>query len=874
MRGKVGLLLSAGLAAAAVSFAAETLWVVPHTHWEGAVFKTREEYLDAGLTNILKAVMLLKKYPEYRFALDQVAYVKPFLERYPEQVAAFRQFVKEGRLQIVGGVDTMHDNNMPSGESIVRQFLYGKRYYREALGVEVTAGWALDTFGHNAQMPQLLKLAGYESYWCRRGVPHDKLPAEFLWEGIDGTRIPAYWLAYGYGMFYGSPRNLAEFAAFANERFDALTRFARGPDRVVLAGADVSDPEEHLPPIAAQFNKSDTRFQVKFAVPREWESIAKKRGGEPFVLKGELNPVFQGIYSSRIELKQYLREMERLLTTAEKLSVMAARAGVSTGDVYQRLERAWEPTLFNEAHDLASGVMVDKVYEDTLRGYRLSESLGHDILEEKLAGLTAKIDTSGEGSPVVVYNTLGWERTDIVEVEAGFTERGLGTFRVEDSEGGEIPAQTLDEERYGDGGLRRVRLAFLARKIPAMGYAVYRVKGVPASNALSTARPATPGPLGGTPAYQDKGVIENEYYRLTFNLWNAELSSVMVKRGGWELLSGPGNVVAREQDGGDFWELYGILSGGRMLAMTTPHPPPSKERARFSNEWVGGRISAVRNGPVYSEFTGAHPFGEGEFSTTVRVYHGMPRIDIRSEILNQDKLVRYRVLFPTTIHGGKPVHEIAFGAIERPDGVEYPAQNWFARGDGQKGLAVLNRGLPGSNVADNTFLLSLARSAKILSYTFHGGYEPGVGSDSGLELGALLRFHYALLPFEGSWGEARVYRAGLEFNNPLIARKAAAHAGPMPKRWGLLEVSDRAVVASALKPAPDGDAVLRVYEATGKPAANVTLRVDGPIEGAWEANLIEDQGKPMEVKNGAVRFDLHPYEIKTMKIRFAKGGKS
>src|SRR5580700_1220828 len=120
------------------SAAQDTLWVIPQTHWEGAVFKTREEYLEVGLTNILKALMLLQKHPEYRFALDQVAYVKPFLDRYPEQVPAFRKFVKEGRLQIVGGTDVMHDNNMPGPESIVHQMLYGKTYFREKLGVDVT----------------------------------------------------------------------------------------------------------------------------------------------------------------------------------------------------------------------------------------------------------------------------------------------------------------------------------------------------------------------------------------------------------------------------------------------------------------------------------------------------------------------------------------------------------------------------------------------------------------------------------------------------------------------------------------------------------------------------------------------------------------
>src|ERR1051326_451330 len=114
-----------------------TLWLIPHTHWEGAVFKTREEYLESGLPNILTALRLLKEHPNYRFTLDQVAYFKPFLERYPEEADTFRQFVKEGRLQIVCGLNIMPDDNMPSGESFIRQMLYAKGYCRETLGVEV-----------------------------------------------------------------------------------------------------------------------------------------------------------------------------------------------------------------------------------------------------------------------------------------------------------------------------------------------------------------------------------------------------------------------------------------------------------------------------------------------------------------------------------------------------------------------------------------------------------------------------------------------------------------------------------------------------------------------------------------------------------------
>jgi alpha-mannosidase len=170
--------------------------------------------------------------------------------------------------------------------------------------------------------------------------------------------------------------------------------------------------------------------------------------------------------------------------------------------------------------------------------------------------------------------------------------------------------------------------------------------------------------------------------------------------------------------------------------------------------------------------------GQNHFSTRVRVYPGVRRIDVHTEILNEEKLVRYRVQFPTSVRDGHNVEEIAFGAIDRPCNQEFPAQNWIDYSGNEGGLALLNRALPGSNVAGNTMLLSLARSTRLFSYEGVGG--PDESSDSALELGKRLAFDYAVIPHAGTWQEAQVYRAGLEFNNPLIVRSTTAHAGISP----------------------------------------------------------------------------------------------
>lgn len=846
--------------------AADVVLIIPHTHWEGAVFKTREEYLEIGLPHILKALYLLKEHPEYRFVLDQSCYVKPFLERYPAEAEAFRKFVAEGRLQIAGGTDSMHDNNMPTGESIVRQYLQGKGYFRDALGYEVTTGWGLDTFGHNAQMPQILKLAGFQSYWFQRGVPGIETPAEFLWQGIDGTRIPAFWLPLSYAPVHNVPHNAAEFERMARNLYQQLTPFTKAHERVLMAGADVWEPEEHLPAMLEQFNRSaNAPFRLQFAIPREYEALVSKRGERP-VIQGELNPVFQGIYSSRIEVKQTLREVERILTTAEKTGVTAVWLGGSFDR--KSLERAWEPVLFNQAHDLASGVMVDKVYEDTLLGYGFARRLGEDLLRSNLDAIAGHIDTTGEGIPVAVFNTLGWPRTDVAEADVGISAAGVHQIGLLDPEGRPVPLQVLRTERNGDGGIRFARVAFIARDVPSMGHAVYRV--VPRETGDGAAAAGSAGPRDANTRYQDRGALENEYYRAEFNLWNGALTSLVLKEGNWQALRAPGNVVAREKDGGDFWELYGTLNGGRFTAMHKPVPAPDPLRTEWSTDFVGG-TGSTQSGPVFSEFHITHPFGKNQFSTRVRLYRGVRRIDIRTEILNNEELVRYRVLFPSSIPRGHNTQEIAFGAIERPENEEYPAQNWADYGDGTHGLAVLNRGLPGNNAAGGTLLLSLLRSARLISYAYSGGYEPGVSSDTGLELGKRLTFDYALLPHSGDWRDAGAFRAGMEFNQPLIAVAEGRHSGALPKRWGLLEVSHPNVVLSALKPGRNGHPVLRVYEAAGKPAAGARIHFAGALAGVREANLMEDPGAKVEVRDNGFGFDLRPYEIKTFELEPGPG---
>ena len=850
------------------------LLIVPHTHWEGAVFKTREEYLQIGLPHIMKVLSLLQRYPQYRYVLDQMAYVRPFLERYPAEVATFKKMLNEHRLEIAGGTVVMEDENVPSGESIAHQFLLSKWFFRDRLGYEVRAGWGLDTFGHNAQMPQILKLAEMNSYWFSRGVAGSQTPAEVTWQGIDGTTVPGHWLPTGYSPLDEHPPSFQNFEATIRSNFDALTPFSNGPGRVLFAGADVSDPDETLPLNVDQWNRTKSEpFSIQLGTPSDFESLRVNPSGRP-VIVGDLNPVFQGVYSTRIELKRWMRDMERTLTSAEKASVLAGRT--STAD-RETIERAWEPVLFNQTHDLSSGVMLDHVYEDTLAGYRFSKRLGDEILASDLDALLSKVDTQGPGAPLAVFNFLGWDRSDYVEAEVGFSQPKVSGIELEDASGKAVPVQVLtSHSNGGDGGLSTATIAFIARDVPAMGYTIYHVIPVlpgaapEAASHSSAEESASRGRYSATNR-DDFGSMENEFYKATVNLWTGEITSLVLKRNRWEVLSKPGNIVAREEDRGDFWELYGTLAADRWTTEKRPIGLPRPEATEWSNNYVGGG-GEVKPGPVVTQFSSSHPFGRNQFDTTIRMYPGIQRIDIHTEIVNMEPSVRYRVLFPTTIHDGTNTQEIAFGAVERALHQEFPAQNWADYSSGGRGLAVLNRGLPGNNVTDDTMMVSLLRSTRLEVYgADDSGFDPAKASesDTALELGKRIAHDYALVPHVGSWQDAQIFRAGLEFNNPLVARNIDSHAGAMPKQWGLLEISTPDVVVSALKPSRDSEIALRVYEAAGHSVQHAEVHFALPLTSAREANLIEDPGRELKSQGNTISFDLHPYEIKTFRLRFA-----
>lgn len=852
----------------------KTIYIVPHSHYDAAWLQTYEGYLQLNHRHILEVLKALRQDPDFKFVFDQVALLEPFLERYPEQREFFRQMVKEGRIEITGGMYVMPDVNLPGGESLIRQAQMGKAFYERELGVDVQVGYLLDVFGNHPQMPQLMRGLGFESYIFGRVRPADS-PAEFYWEGLDGTKILAHWMPFHYVLFWPVPGNEAEFQAFVEDRVAHLLPHATSDRLLMFNGMDFVPPQPHVVPLAKKFNERNKDLQLRIATPSEYLKTLQEVNLE--TVTGDFNAVFQGCYTSRIRLKQENRRLEMGLETADRWNAVASvlpphpprmQGGARGGDVEAHtaaMEQAWRKVLFNQFHDVICGCHANEVYREAMDGYADASAIVEARCREALSFLAGQVNTEASHSAVslVVFNDLTWPRTDVVRARITVTEPGVFDLHVRNAAGQVIPRQLEGVERYGDGGLKQAEVLFVAEDVPALGYEVYQVRPGPAE-APPTALAWTGDVRYGIQHDPHQATLENEFYRLTLDNWTGAITSLWDKRLAWEVIDPArpwGNTLTKEPDHGDLWEINGPCKGGATVPTQRPFPFPQPWEADFSHRY-GGNGMAVP-GSVCVQHRVASPFGRSQRENIVRLYHRIPRIEFETRLTNQEEWVRYRVAFPTTLREGQIVHEIPFGAIPRPEG-EFPAQNWVDYSDGERGVALLNQGLPGHNVTDGVLLLSVLRAVMLRGQDTDGGFEKGVPHV----------FRYALVPHAGGFREARLYRAGLEFNHPLRVRKVAPSrssgghkAPPLPARHSFLSVAPDNILVSAFKPTAQG-LILRVYEAAGEKSTSAAVTLPWRLKGVRETDLLErpKRGGRIYRENGGFRFHLKAFQIRSFLV--------
>ena len=814
---------------------AKQLYVAPSSHID-MEWKWTYEHAREVSHQILKNVLdLMKKHEDFTFCLGQVPILEPFWRSLtPEEKAEFKQFVADGRFEIVGGMWVDAEVGTPYGESLVRQLLYGQRWTKETFGVYSTCTFNEDTMGQCTQLPQLLKKSGIQYFIFNRGVSDElakTLPSEFYYQSPDGTKILTHWMREDW-------YNKAEQANALMSTFQNIGGMAVGESVLMLQERDLYNPTQNL---ITAVHELDERLPTKFIVPSQFFAELENSDVELKTITEDFNPPLRrqdlrGCWESRTEQKQLNREAENLILTSEKLATISWLEGNEYPQT--TINDIWKELLFNHFHDTIGGSHIEAVQSRVLDSYSQKVIPGlQEVIDDSLAFLEARIDTQGEqGKPVVVFNQLSWARSDVCELNLEFGPGDAKGLILKDWRGTEVPFQFISKSNHADGTLSSAGIIFIAEKVPAMGYKTYYV--VPDK---SGAERLFPNELK-----HGTDWLENKWYRMTLDA-SGGINRLYDKVRKQDLLDSSGysgNELVAHSHAGD---LEGMLNLKEEVDRSKNHP------ATIDIEY----------GPVRLKVKIRGEFKDSSREQEIILYEELKRIDFRTSLDFHGENLFIRTRFPLAGTDYDINYETPYAVTERPSG-HYAAQTWVdcSSKSGGHGVSLINRGNPGYWVDDNMNLdLILLWSVDQKAYHAPTAVEHGKHS-----------WQYSLYPHSGDWRDAGTSEVGWSFNNPLLVRKATEHGGKLPKEGGFFTASPESFHITTVKKAEDGEyVVVRGYETRGKDIqATMMINPSWEIEEAWNINLIEERETALQSGAQKLPFQSRRFEVKTLQLSLKK----
>ena len=786
----------------------------------------------------------MDEYPELIYAQSQAVTYQWMEEKYPDLFRRIQQKVREGRWEIVGGMWVEPDCNLISGESWVRQLLFGKSYFKEKFGVDVRIGWNPDSFGYNGNMPQIYRKSGIDAFITQKVWWNDTTVFPhflFWWQGVDGTKLLTYLPPLSYDSEVRWPEVLRGAGWFqaATGRTDPMILFGLGdhgggPNREILdrvrgyAGLRIA-PEFH------EGKMSD------YLSP-----ILKDGGAALPVWNNELYLQYhQGTFTTQAAIKKANRLGESGINVAEKL----ASIGLLLGDGYPEadLRAAWTILLTHQFHDILPGSGINAIYRDALEQHGRARARIRAVANRGLASLATRADTRRiTGTPVLVFNPLSWERTDLVTLKTHYP-RGQ-SLRVHDPEGNEIPC-----ESGGDGDDDTVTVRFVAEHVPSLGWAVYGV------DEGESQAPADPVRVTGT-------TLENAAFHVEVDPATGNIRSLVDRRLNREFVAGgkQANVLWVYEDRPENWDAWNIGYTGRGWEL---NHADAVEVVRATPVRATLRVRKSFLGLTKDRYTPTENFPSSFFSQEITLYRGLDRVDIATEADWWEDHLSLKAVFPLTVSADAANFEIPFAAIARTTKSETPAEKaqfevpalrWADLSDASGGLSLINDGKQGYDVHGSTMKLSLLRSPT----------WPDPMADRGRH-----SFTYALYPHAGGFADADTVRRGMEFNMPLLAVEApptpAGLAPKLPERGSFFAVEGKNVVLDTVKKAEKGDAfIFRLYESGGKAQKAVVIFYRAP-KSVMETDLMENPLKEQPLSSEKrLELEFGPYEIRTLNVTF------
>lgn len=793
-----------------------------------------QETVEVTRNTSQSVLNLMEKFPDFKYSMGQ-AHAYEWMEIYmPEIFEKVKQRAKENRWEIMGGMWVEPDCNLPSGESFVRQVLYGKNYFRKKFNKNVKVCWIPDSFGFNWNLPQILARAGFDAFVTHKINWNDtnKFPYRFFWwEAPDCSRIMTYIPRSG----YGHDLNGDQLIDYVKEEQGELNF---GKELVLYGRGDHGGGPSLEMLERAEVAKRSPAFPVVKQVTSEefFNSITPDEKARLPVWDSELYLEYhRGTYTSQAKTKKHNRQGEGMITTTEKLATIASRHGYEypQSDIFH----VWRTLLFNQFHDILPGSSINPVYHDTEIEYAESQALTRDIQQQAFRALAEKIDTRGEGEALVIFNPLSWVRTSPVEFALNRID-AKQNWSVLDENGKVIPVQVIDESVLGS------KLLFLAEAVPAFGYKVYRLVAKKSAGKPDPHLKAT------------ETQLQNKFLEVKLDPQTGLMTKVIDLVNDFEVLAKPeGNLLQLlPNEMKDAWNLRFIK------------PAIDLKQAK--------QISLVEDGPVRKTIKVVHTYlGEQKhnsfpvedypssfFTQYISLYAGIPHVEVRNQVKWWEECKVLKVAFPVNIQSKTARFEIPYGSIARSTGFEtsfekarfeVPAQRWADLSDGQNGVSLINDSKYGYDIKGNMMRLTLLRAPQ----------EPDPMCDRGYH-----EFKYALYPHAGDFVRGKVTQRAIEFNEPFSVFRTDAHKGVLPRVHGFATVLAENVILNSMKLAEDGTGwILRVYENAGK-AATAEISLSEKIEFVEEVNLMEEKIEPVKFSQDKFQFEIKPHEIRTFRV--------
>jgi alpha-mannosidase len=538
---------------------------------------------------------------------------------------------------------------------------------------------------------------------------------------------------------------------------------------------------------------------------------------------GELYLEFhRGTYTTQALNKRFNRKAEITLHNLELLSAIAQIMGEKM-DISSELNSVWKLVLLNQFHDILPGSSIDEVYRDSHAQYQQVFKITERLLNSTIRRLCSRINTSGDGIPVAVFNTLSWDRNSCVTVQLPKNVRNKKLIAV-------APDKTAVPVQRGYDGFYR----FIAG-IPSAGYKVFHIKT---------------GEVSSIPITADSRKMENEHVLVNFDA-AGRIKQIYDKTSDREII--PQNAIANQfllyEDKtvtrGEAWDID-LFYMDKLL--------------EADGKLLSFRV--VEAGPVRGVVQIKRTISKSTIIQNIILYKNIKRIDFETEIhWGPEKDVLLKVAFPLNIRSNTARYEIQFGNVERPTHqntlrdlamFEVPAHKWADLSEPDYGVALLNDCKYGYDIRRNVIRLTLLRAPRYPAKT--------------ADVNRIHKVTYSIFPHKGNFTNG-VVRMAYDLNIPLIAHiPTRTQKGLMSSSESWFSLSSEHVIIETIKKAENDDSIIvRLYEAHGC-HATCTLKTSLPIKHAIETNLLEQEERKIPVRERKITLEFSPFQIRTLKL--------